>query len=134
MKRTVLLTILISALFSCNKLKDNPDFYGEWGTSVELEEGHVMLISNDNTGHPYESPCHGTGTLNVKLKGDELLFKKNGSTRSEYVVTTFPVLANQMILFDANTGCVPVTVVTDTIFPGEMYMILDETIYLKKRN
>lgn len=123
----------ISLLFGCNKLNDHPDLVGVWGTSAQLEEGHTLLISDDATGHPYESPCNGSGTLKVKLTDNELAFKKNGSTRIRYIISTYPTVATDLLVFDAQSGCIPVTTVQDTIYPGDTYMILNESIYVKKR-
>jgi hypothetical protein len=134
MRLTIALLIPTACLlFSCNKLDNHPDLVGEWGTSVELENGHTLLISDDATGHPYENPCNGSGTLKVKLKDNQLEFKKNGSTRIRYTISTYPIVATEALVFDAQTGCIPVTTVQDTIFPGETYMILNESIYVKKR-
>jgi hypothetical protein len=134
MKLTIAMLIpALGLLYGCNKLNDHPELVGVWGTSAELENGHTMLISDDASGHPYESPCNGSGTLKVKLTDNELAFKKNGSTRINYIVTIFPTVATTSIVFDAQTGCIPVVTVQDTIHPGETYMILNETIVLKKR-
>lgn len=133
MKNTLLLILLSSAFLACNKLDDNPDLIGTWGVSTFLPEGHTLLINSDGTGHPYESPCDGYGELKVKLSSSNVLnFKKNGSTRKEYVITTFPLVASTIIPFEAHISCSQVEYVTDTIWPGEMYMILDDVIYLKK--
>ena len=119
-------------LSSCNKLKDNPDLVGTWGASQSIQDGHTLVISDDGTGHPYESPCFGMGDLNVKLKKNVLKFNKNMSTRKEYIVSLFPTVATEIIPFQTQISCVPVEYVSDTIFPGETYMILDESLYLKK--
>lgn len=131
-KNLLVLLLTASLLFGCNKLNDHPELVGVWGTSTQLNQGHTLLISDDGTGHPYESPCNGAGTLKVKVSENELLFKKSGSTRIKYIITTYPQTAVEPIAFDAQTGCIPVVTVKDTIYPGEVYMILNETIYLKK--
>lgn len=115
----VLLLPTTALLFGCNKLKDQPELVGVWGTSVQVENGHTLLISDDGSGHPYESPCYGSGTLKVKLANDILAFKKNGSTRIEYKITTYPATATAAIPFNAQRGCLPVETVSDTIYPAK---------------
>lgn len=132
----ILIAFLIPSaiLFTgCNKLKDHPDLIGVWGSSVQLSEGHTMLISDEGTGYPLQSSCNGTGTLKVKLTDNELDFKKNGSTRMRYTISIYPQTASEMIIFNTQSGCLPVETISDTIYPGETYMVLNETIYVKKR-
>lgn len=134
MKRFFQLLFIASVLLACNKVDKHPELYGTWGTSSSYSDGHTLVINDDNTGHPYESPCYGLGDLKVKLKDDILQFKKNGSVKKDYIVTAYPTVADQMITFYAQRGCLPYVDIIDTIFTGETYMILNDDIYLKKRN
>lgn len=135
MKRIALILLSIGTLLSCNKLKDTPELYGTWGSSTTIDGGHVLVITNDCTGHPLENNCNGSGDkeMKVKLKDNVLKFEVNGSTRNRYVISTYPTVADAIIPFEVPAGCIPVTYVQDTIFPGETYMVLDDNKFLKKR-
>lgn len=135
MKNAFVLLVASFVIFSCNKLKETPDLYGTWGASESITDAHFLVISEDCSGHPLENYCSGSGdnALKVKLKDDALKFQLNGSTRYRYIITTYPTVATSIIPFEIPVGCIPVTYVTDTIFPGETYMLLNDDIYLKKK-
>lgn len=135
MKKVALILLAAGTLFGCNKLKDSPELYGTWGASEGITDGHVLVISEDCSGHPLENNCNGSGdkALKVKVKDDVLKFELNGSTRYRYVITTYPTTATSVMPYYVPAGCIPVTEVMDTIYPGDTYMVLDYNIYLRKR-